>query len=192
MILEQEKEFRQKTGIEFTDFYKKFKDKLLWYLKQQCKNDILAHEVADETMLKALEEVSKYDPQKAQFSTWLFRIARNHLIHTLKERKRIDMYDGDFMNGEKYITENDFNVEQEKEITERKVSMIRVAINELPEKYSIVLNMREVDGLAYDEISSFLGENISTVKSRIRNGRIRLRKMLEEDFKHLDSHGVSC
>ncbi len=56
---------------------------------------------------------------------------------------------------------------------------MRQAIGRLPEKFSAVLILREIDGLAYDEIARVLNVAIGTVESRLFRARERLRVELE-------------
>ena len=52
------------------------------------------------------------------------------------------------------------------------------AIAELPEDMRAAVVLRDIQGLAYDEIASALNVNVGTVKSRISRGRERLREKL--------------
>ena len=61
------------------------------------------------------------------------------------------------------------------------------ALREVPEAFRSVVILREVEGMAYDEIAEILGINIGTVKSRLLRGRSVLRKLLEArlpEFHH--------
>ena len=46
--------------------------------------------------------------------------------------------------------------------------------------------MRELQNMSYQEISEKLGQNLSTIKSRIRNGRIQLMRNTKQQFDILD------
>ena len=56
---------------------------------------------------------------------------------------------------------------------------IRKAMGELPEQFRVVIILRELQGLSYEEISETLGCELGTVKSRIARARARLQLMLK-------------
>ena len=58
-------------------------------------------------------------------------------------------------------------------------SFIKKAVNELPEQFRVVVVLRELQGLSYEEISESLGCELGTVKSRLARGRARLQLMLK-------------
>ena len=62
---------------------------------------------------------------------------------------------------------------------------IRVAMRELPEKFRSILVLRELEGLAYTEISEILGISKGTVESRLFRARARLKERLERALKDL-------
>jgi RNA polymerase sigma-70 factor (ECF subfamily) len=48
----------------------------------------------------------------------------------------------------------------------------------VPAKFRVALVLRDIEGLAYDEIGSMLGLPEGTVKSRINRGRLRVKEIL--------------
>lgn len=182
--------FEEKTGNKFDFYFTKYREKLIWYLMRMCSNQVDAEEVADESFVKAFFEIEKYDKDKSQFSTWLFTIARNIMIQKIKAGSKFESiqedHDGASIGDFLYAEDNSENEEKEI-ILAKKVQLIKNEIANLPEKYSSVLMMREIDGLSYDEISDFLGLNLNTVKSQIRQGRMVLANNLKPLFKKLDA-----
>ncbi len=57
---------------------------------------------------------------------------------------------------------------------------VESALREVPESFRTVVILREVEGMAYDEIAEILGIHMGTVKSRLMRGRAALRTLLEE------------
>ena len=185
-----EKKFEEKTGKNFNEFYYKYRPKLVWFLMRICNNEVDAQEVADEAFVKSLDELDKYDREKAEYSTWLFIIAKRIMFHKIKENKRFESIEEDHDGatiGDFLMTQHaDVDNFSKEEILKRKVDIIKTKIPELPSKYARVLTMREIDGLAYQDISDYLDLNLSTVKSQIRQGRKLLVKKVEKEFKHLE------
>jgi DNA-directed RNA polymerase specialized sigma24 family protein len=67
-----------------------------------------------------------------------------------------------------------------------KANIMKKHISELKEPYKQVIEMREIQKMAYKDIADFLQENLSTIKSRIRNGRAILINNSKKEFDLLD------
>ena len=66
------------------------------------------------------------------------------------------------------------------------MSIIKKHISELKEPYKTVIEMREIDRMAYKDISDTLGVNLSTIKSRIRGARHILMEQSKKEFLEID------
>jgi RNA polymerase sigma-70 factor, ECF subfamily len=63
--------------------------------------------------------------------------------------------------------------------------LIQQAITNLPEQFRIMIVLRELQGLSYDEIASLTNMNIGTVKSRLARARLKLQEELAPYIKNL-------
>lgn len=180
--------FYEKTGIHFADFYKKYRPKLIWYLMRMSNDLAEAEEVADDGFEKALNEIRKYEIEKSQFSTWLFTITKRLMIQKIKTKKRFESIeeDHDGSNIGDFLSSDNRNMIMVDSLLTKKVDIIKRKIPELPKKYATVLTLREIDGLTYKEISDILKLNENTIKSRIRQGRMLLKKNIADDFNSLE------
>ncbi len=111
-------------------------------------------------------------------STWIFRIARNHCLNRLKYLKRrghdrSDRYGPEI---EGAITEalggaarpdDDLHCHRERAAVHR-------AIDELDDDQRVLVLLRDVEGLSYEEIVSITGLALGTVKSRLHRAREKL------------------
>lgn len=186
---EQERIFRERTGKDFTFFYKKYYPKLIFYTAKMCNDMQMAEDISTDSFMIAFEKIEKYEREKSQFSTWLFTIARNLMLQELKtEKKSISL---DVELDEEGTTMKDFIQEEESEehlhdLVFKKSEIIKKHISQLKNPYRRVIEMREINKMAYKDIADELGKNLSTVKSQIRNGRAILAKNTESEFKDLD------
>lgn len=187
---DQEEIFRTRTGNEFSFFYKKYYPKLIYYTSKMCNNDIQkAEDVTTESFITAFEKIEKYDREKAQFSTWLFTIARNIMLQEIKNSKKVVSIDTEV--DDEGTTLKDFIQEEESmdhitDLTKRKAEIINTHITKLKEPYRKVIEMREIKKMAYKDIAEELGKNLSTIKSQIRNGRAILISNSKKEFDILD------
>lgn len=185
---EHEEIFKQKTGQDFSFFYKKYYPKLIYFTSKMCKDQQKAEDVTTESFLTAFEKIDKYKIEKAQFSTWLFTIARNIMLQEIKNDKKSISMDVEY--GEDGTTLKDFIHEEEfydvSDIYIKKAEIMKRCINNLKEPYRTVIEMREIKKMAYKDISQTLGKNLSTIKSQIRNGRAILMGQTRKEYHKLD------
>ena len=85
---QQELLFKQRTGESFAYFYEKFYPRLVYNINGITKDEYLAEDVATEAFIKAFEKIDQYEKGKAQFSTWLFTIARHLALQEIKQGKK--------------------------------------------------------------------------------------------------------
>ena len=190
---EQEELFKERTGKEFSFFYQKYYPKLLYYTSKMCQSARLdpaqAVDVTTDSFLIAFEKIDKYEKEKSQFSTWLFTIAKNLMLQEIKtDQKTLSM---DVEVDEEGTTMKDFLQEEESEqhiqdLIQMKAEIMLKRISELKEPYKQVIEMREIQKMAYKDIADKLGKNLSTIKSQIRNGRAILISETEKEFLSLD------
>jgi RNA polymerase sigma-70 factor (ECF subfamily) len=186
---EQEKLFTERTGKDFSFFYKKYFPKLIYYTTQMCKDPQKAEDISTESFLIAFEKIEKYDKEKSQFSTWLFTIARNLMLQDIKTSKKTMSLDIEI--DEEGTTMKDFLQEEESEeylydLSSKKAEIMIKHISKLKEPYRSVIEMREIQKMAYKDIADQLGKNLSTIKSQIRNGRAILISETLKEFEILD------
>ena len=188
-FIEQEKLFKERTGKEFSFFYKKYYPKLIYYTSKMCNNQQKAEDVSTDSFLIAFEKIDKYDIDKSQFSTWLFTIAKNLMLQEIKTQKKTMSLDVEI--DEEGTTMKDFIQEIESDeylhsLSYKKAEIMKKHISMLKDPYKKVIEMREIKKMQYKDIADALGRNLSTVKSQIRNARALLIKASEKEFKLLE------
>jgi RNA polymerase sigma-70 factor (ECF subfamily) len=190
LFSEQEKVFVQRTGgKDFTSLYKKYYPKLIYYTSKMCNDPQKAEDISTDSFLAAFEKIDKYEIEKAQFSTWLFTIAKNLALQSMKNDKRnisLDIeYDEEGTTMKDFITEEESDVARH-DAVDKKAAVMMKHIERLKEPYKSVIEMREIKKMSYKDISDTLGKNLSTIKSQIRNGRAILVRETEAEFKEID------
>jgi RNA polymerase sigma-70 factor, ECF subfamily len=135
-----------------------------------------AEEVAQETFLRAHRALADFRGD-AKLSTWLYAIASRLCLNRLASgegrisRARMEGLDR-LPAGEGGEPGADL------ERSERETALHR-AIAELPEERRIVVVLRDLEGLTYDEIASTLSLELGTVRSRLHRARLDLKEKLE-------------
>ena len=144
------------------------------------KND--AADVTQEVFLKAWANLSSYNPEFT-FKTWIARITVNYCINLNYKSRRITAWNDEEMEK---ITTDENNPENAALNTERR-NDIRSAINSLPEKYRIIVQLYHQHSLSYEEICNVTGYPMSIVKNRL----YRARKMLAQKLTTYSQKAVN-
>jgi RNA polymerase sigma-70 factor (ECF subfamily) len=155
-----------------------------------CGDSQKAEDVTVESFMTAFEKIEKYEKEKAQFSTWLFTIARNIMLQDIKSTRKTISIDVEL--DEEGTTLKDFIEEEEDNshltnLNIKKADIMKKHISELKEPYKSVIEMREIQKMAYKDIADKLGKNLSTIKSQIRNGRAILISQTQKEFDILEN-----
>ncbi|RFU70653.1 RNA polymerase sigma factor SigY [Peribacillus saganii] len=137
-----------------------------------------AEDLAQETMARALEKIQFYNGS-SKFSTWLISIATNLFIDMTRKQKRENRY----KEQEQSIRKLKWQLQTSDEDW---IDTIE-ALGKLTEEIRIPIILKHYYGYSYAEIGKMLDIAEGTVKSRVHNGIIAVRKELrldEEDSKH--------
>ena len=189
LFSEQEKVFRERTGKDFSTLYKKYYPKLVYFTSKICNDTQRAEDISTDSFMAAFDKIEKYEKEKAQFSTWLFTIAKNLALQDIKNEKKTMSLDIQF--DDEGTTMKDFIKEEESdnsvhELQAKKADIMKKHIDNLKNPYKDVIEMRELKKMSYKDISDRLNLNLSTVKSQIRNGRAILVRETKKEFDQID------
>ncbi len=162
------------TQSAFKTLYNEFKG----YVYTICvRYGVAEHEVKDYMQIifsEVFKSLSKYDPQKAQFKTWLSRITINQILQQKRKRKinyvEIDDASNSLIDSN-HLEHIDIRIDENK---------IHEVLSKMPEKYISVFNLYIVDGYSHKEISKKLNIPENTSRTLLHRGRIWAIKMLKQ------------
>ena len=153
-----------------------------------------AGDMAQEALVRIFKSIANFREQSS-FSTWVYRITTNVCLDELRKKKNKKVYSLDeeihAEDGEiqRQIMSDDPLPDEIAEKEELK-RIVNSAINSLPEEQKIVITLRDLQGLSYDEISEVLDCPVGTVKSRINRARQALKNVLMNKRELLYEHYV--
>jgi RNA polymerase sigma-70 factor, ECF subfamily len=127
-----------------------------------------AEDVLQEVFLQLWRNPTAFVQDRGSLGAWLVVVARNRAIDLLRRRKPSDSV-------EDVILASSINVADE---AERNIMMekVRRALAELPSEQRKSLELAYFEGLSHTEIAGRTGDPLGTVKTRIRQALITLRK----------------
>ena len=133
-----------------------------------------AEEIAQEVFLRAHRAVADFRGE-ARLGTWLYGIASRLCLNRLASPDR-RMARGDALLADVTAATPDAAAELERAELD---AALRTAIAELPEERRLVLVLRDVEGLSYEQIAEALAVDPGTVRSRLHRARMQLKEKLE-------------
>jgi RNA polymerase sigma-70 factor, ECF subfamily len=133
-----------------------------------------AEEGAQEAFLRAYRTLANFRGE-ARLGTWLYGIASRLCLNRLASPDR-RVARGDAALVDVPDTTPDAAAEVERAELD---AALRAAIAELPDERRLVLVLRDVEGLSYEEIADVLALVPGTVRSRLHRARMQLKEKLE-------------
>ncbi len=155
----------------FQYLYKNYKGALFTVILQIIPDKVIAEDVLQEAFIMAWKNIDKYDASKGRLFTWLFNVTRNCAINmtrskNYKTHKKNEPFDN-YVNDTDETTGHNLNINQ---------IGLRKQVHQLREDNKNVLELSYFNGFTHEEISKTLNIPTGTVKTRLRNALIELRK----------------
>jgi RNA polymerase sigma-70 factor, ECF subfamily len=161
------------------------------YLIHLTGNLSLAEDILQETWLKTMEHIDRYDPG-CSFKAWLFAIAKNCAIDTWRRATREGReptgwgsVDNNAPDPLDQLADKKTSAFDQFEETELQAHVEKI-FPTLPPHYREALSLRFQEEMPLEEIAQALRVPLSTVKTRVRRGLELLRRRLNqwEDKSH--------
>jgi RNA polymerase sigma-70 factor, ECF subfamily len=159
----------------FAALFAHFAPRVKRWLQRAGTDAGLAEEIAQEVLLTVWRKAAQYDPARAAAGGWIFGIARNLRIDSVRSSSRL-------------ITEPDPSEEPMPipladaiVAAEERAQRLRAALGDLPPEQLTLLQMAFFQELSHSEIEAVLGVPLGTVKSRLRLAMSKLRAALKDE-----------
>lgn len=132
-----------------------------------------AEEVTQDVFLKLWDKADTFDPARGKFITWLLTIARRAAIDRLRKRTRREPDQAVSMDAEPYLWETRLG---EEDISDMQRSLLSV-LGELSQGQREAIYLAYFHDMSHSDIAAHLDRPLGTVKSHIRLGMQKLRKI---------------
>jgi RNA polymerase sigma-70 factor (ECF subfamily) len=154
----------------FVTLFGRFAPRLkAWFQRSGSASD-QAEDLAQETMLAVWRKAESFDPTRAGATTWIFTIARNQRIDTMRRapRRTLDAEDPSLAPQAPAAPDAVFD-------TFQRESRLREALSTLPAEQAEVIRLSFFEDRPHADIERALSIPLGTVKSRLRLAMNRLR-----------------
>jgi RNA polymerase sigma-70 factor, ECF subfamily len=170
----------------FRELIRRYERPVFSVIYRMVRDRELAEDLAQETFIKVLNALDRYDP-KYKLSSWIFKIAHNTTLDQLrkKEPETLSLDGSPHAATTEQAQATSFTAIATAEDPEQYTrsqqlgSEIEAAIERLRPEYRAAIVLWHIEGRPYDEIAEIMDLPLGTVKTYIHRGRKELREMLE-------------
>lgn len=138
-----------------------------------------AEDVMQQAYVNAFAHLRQFNG-RAQFSTWLTRIAINEALARVRRNRRYEPFDDELPNVEPLMSERPSEDPERQAFAGELRALIEKAIDSLPDGNREVFMLRDVEGLSTSDVAESLDISEDVVKTRLSRGRAALRRVLLE------------
>ncbi len=169
----------------FRVLYERYRRRVTATVSRIIRDRDDAEDVAQEVFTKIYRSLPSWEPARAKFSTWIYRLASNHAIDCWRSRRRsFDI----LSNGEEMLegarprsTCADFgtDIDPERDLEQKEtIAQIRRSVDSLPPLQRRVFFLRHFQGFKLNEIAASEGHKLATVKTSLYRATQHLRHRL--------------
>ncbi len=129
-----------------------------------------AEEITQDVFLSVWRFATRFDPDKGSAQTWVMTLTHRRAVDVVRSEEAARSRET-----RAAVHETPFDSVQEQAVTRIEGEQVRRCLGTLTELQREAVAMAYYGGYTYPEVSSLLKVNLSTVKTRMRDGLIRLR-----------------
>ena len=154
----------------FGELYSIYLAPIYRYVFYQVRDQMMAEDITEEVFIKAWKAIASCKGKEKTFSSWLYRIAHNHIIDNIRRRKKRMSVE---METVVEVADTKFEVEREVEQQE-----LLAMVADLPERQRQVIILKFFEGLSNDEIAKIMNKSQGAVRVMQMRALAKLRQEL--------------
>jgi len=167
----------------------RYENRLFRFGLRMCGHQQDAEDIAQETFLSAFRHLDRFR-QETPLKNWLFKIAARACFRRRRKKKgeperEISIESLKENNGD-YVIPDFSETPDESVIRNELKAVIDGAVRELPSKYRMVFNLRDIEGFSTEETAGIVGISEQLVKTRLHRARLFLRNKISAAYKEGD------
>lgn len=158
----------------YADIMARYEAKLRRYVTYLIHNQTMADDVVQDTFIKAYQNLKGFNP-KYKFSSWIYRIAHNEAMNTIKKERHTTDDDIEELPDTGYDHKTDELIDREflKE-------QVHGCLDKLDQKYREVIQLIYFEHMKYDEVSDILQVPTSTIGVWLSRAKNRLKEICKQ------------
>jgi RNA polymerase sigma-70 factor (ECF subfamily) len=174
----------------FPDLVKRYEQKLYNFNLRMCRDAADAEDIVQETFLNVFKYLKDFR-YETKFKNWLYRVAASTCI---KKRRKSKFAPQRELSLDEFYPQSEAEVSDQvpdwaqmpldKVLSNELLDKINEAIVKLPEKYRLVIVLRDIEGFSTAETAQILNLSDANVKVRLHRARLFLRDKLKGYFEN--------
>ena len=152
---------------EFEQIYNEYFTYIYKFVLSMCRNEAVAEDIAQETFLKAFENIGKFKGD-CKLNVWLCQIAKNTYFTAYKKNKYADE-----------IEQPDESFESEF-IDKESAYLLHKALHDMEEPYKEVFSLRIFGELSFAQIGELFAKTESWARVTFHRAKIKLKEEIEK------------
>jgi RNA polymerase sigma-70 factor (ECF subfamily) len=159
------------TEDEFIQAFQLYNPTIYSFIKFRVNSKDIAQDLTQEIFIKLWDKRTSFDKRKSSLKTFLFTIAKNHLIDYYRSSK-------------KYYEELKEDATDIESNNERDIDLeyIKSKIKQLDSDEQILISLKYIEELSNDEISVIINKNINSTKVSISRALQKLKELINRDY----------
>lgn len=161
-------------AAKFALLIERYQNKLFYYVIKYVAESDKAEDIVQESFIKIYTNLRSFDQNK-NFSSWAYRITHNNMIDSVRRDKpTVSIEENDWVSN---IADSNVDIGADLELKQTRQE-VQAAVCKLPLKYKDVVVLHYFEGYGYEDISDILGIPTSSVGTRLRRGKAKLKDLL--------------
>jgi len=174
----------------FPDLVKRYEQKLYNFSLRMCRDPVDAEDIVQDAFINVFKYLKDFR-YETKFKNWLYRIAASTCIK--RRRKSKFAPERELSLDEFYHQEESESPKQvpnwalmplDKLLNNELLDQVNQAIFSLPEKYRLIIVLRDIEGFSTAETAQILNVSPANVKVRLHRARLFLRDKLKGYFRN--------
>lgn len=171
----------------FGELVKRYERRVVRVILRFVSDYEQARDLAQDAFLRSFERLEQFDPSR-RFGPWLFRIAVNLTLDHLRRRKRMGWWS--------LFSEGSQTHRPDPAIEDPRAHLdlsqeIHVVLSQIPEKYRIVLVLRDLENFSTSEIAAITDRKEATIRWRLAEARNRFQEIWDKRQGETAAAGAS-
>jgi len=166
----------------FELLYRRHEMRVWRYLERNVGNRATADDLMQEVWFAVARDAARYEPS-ARFTTWLFTIAHNRMIDSIRASRRhasLEDLGYDAESVVQQLTADPSTGPFGEAVASDQARALIESIEKLPAEQREAFLLQVEGDLSVEEIASITHSSFETTKSRLRYARTKLRELLKE------------
>ena len=156
----------------FASLYDRFSDRVFGLVRRVLRDPAQSEEVAQEVFVEAWRLARQYDSSKGSVSTWLLTLAHRRAVDRVRSEQSARAREERVSIRDQVV---DYDPVSEQVELRFEHEQVRRALDELTDLQRQAVELAYYGGNTYREVAELLDTPLATVKTRLRDGLIRMR-----------------